>query len=120
MLEEYRQLTGGFKNERASREPVAPRDVETSGGRAGMNKKLKAVILVVAVVLRVAALLIWLVPGLKSNISSSEPDLPILKDQKDADRGYIAIPARTGDQAQSVSADVAGSYPMMWAVPTYE
>ena len=48
------------------------------------------------------------------------PDLPILNEQKDADGGYIAIPAVGGDQAPRDIADVDWIVPSMWAVPNID
>ncbi len=67
ILEDYRRMTGGFKNEPASREPLAPRYVETSVGPGRWRPDPR---LVVGAILLVAAVLvaIWLWPGIKGFI----------------------------------------------------
>lgn len=68
ILENYRRMTGGFKNEPASREPLAPRYVESSVGNG--RRWRPGPRLVVAIVLVAAAVgaTIWLWPSLKGFI----------------------------------------------------
>ena len=74
ILEDYRQMTGGFKNEPASREPLAPRYVETSVGSAGWRPGLRALVIGALVLLTfVAALIIW--PGFRAGLGSVIPFL---------------------------------------------
>ncbi len=71
ILEDYRQMTGGFKNEPASREPLAPRYVETSVGRVWRPSPRALVISGLVLLTLVVAL--WLLPGFRSALGSLIP-----------------------------------------------
>ena len=72
ILEDYRQMTGGFKNEPASREPLASRYVETSVGPGRWRPGARTVVIAVLVVVALAVG-IWLWPSLKGALSSAMP-----------------------------------------------
>lgn len=71
ILEDYRQMTGGFKNEPASREPLSARYVESSVGEA-QGGSLKALLIALGVLLLLALLLIFW-PGLRYTLGSVVP-----------------------------------------------
>lgn len=83
ILEDYRQMTGGFKNEPASREPLSAHYVESSvGAEKGGGHKWLLITLGLLVFL---ALVLYLWPGLRSSIpllgnlpgfKSEEPSTP--------------------------------------------
>jgi cytoskeleton protein RodZ len=72
LLDDSRKMTGGFKNEPASREPLAPRYVETSVGSIGWRPGPR---LIVAGALLVAAIAVgfWLQPGWRSAVTALLP-----------------------------------------------
>ena len=59
MLDDYRKMTGGFKNEPASREPLAPRYVESSVGSVGWRPGPRFIVFVVLLIAAMAAAFIW-------------------------------------------------------------
>lgn len=85
ILEDYRQMTGGFKNEPASREPLSAHYVESSVGaeKAGGHKRLFMILGLVVFL----ALVLFLWPGLRSglgsfipllgNVPGFKPDVPL-------------------------------------------
>lgn len=111
VLEDYRQLTGGFKNEPASRDPLAPRYVETSVGKTGGKSRfIKSAAIIILVLLIVGGLIIWLLPGLRSNLGSSLPalnQLPGFAGQDDSNASYTTLPAGDNNGADSSQASPA-------------
>lgn len=106
ILEDYRQLTGGFKNEPASREALAPRYVETSvGGGGGLGLGVKTLILAMAALVVVVGLVLWLWPGLRYGLGSAVPFLNLVPgfSQTDETKGpYTTMPAGPADGGNDV------------------
>ncbi len=75
ILEDYRQMTGGFKNEPASRGPLAQRYVETSVKSGRLRPRSRGLIVVGVLLVAALALTLWLWPGLRHSLGSA---LPIL------------------------------------------
>ncbi|UQZ90029.1 hypothetical protein C4J81_12785 [Deltaproteobacteria bacterium Smac51] len=73
IVEDYRQMTGGFKNEPASREPLAPKYIETSVG-SNMGPVLKFLMLLVLITAGLAAAF-WFSPGFRATAISILPAL---------------------------------------------
>lgn len=72
LLDDYRKMTGGFKNEPASREPLAPRYVETSVGSSRWRPGPRLLVGFILVIAAVAAGW-WLWPGAREFVSSWWP-----------------------------------------------
>ena len=74
ILEDYRQMTGGFKNEPASAEPLAQKYVESSVGSSGGKFGLRLlVVMILVVAAATASLVLW--PGLRVSLVSAVPFL---------------------------------------------
>ena len=101
ILEDYRQMTGGFKNEPASREPLASRYVETSVGPGRWRPGARTVVIAVLVVAALAAG-IWLWPSFKSTLSSIIPF---------TDKGSDQLASESGQVGETGSAPVFSTEP---------
>ena len=64
LVEDYRQMTGGFKNEPASREPLAPKYIETSVG-SNIGPLLKFLLLLILIVAALGAAF-WFSPAFRA------------------------------------------------------
>jgi|GEM_PF-1616944 len=73
ILDDYRQMTGGFKNEPASRQPLSSRYVESSVG-TGRIGSLKGLYITLGALAALAALLFFW-PGLRYTLGSVIPFL---------------------------------------------
>lgn len=74
ILEDYRQMTGGYKNEPASSEPLAQKYVESSVGSGGWKPGPRFLVFLILVAAAVAASF-WLWPGLRASAVSVMPFL---------------------------------------------
>ncbi len=73
LVEDYRQMTGGFKNEPASREPLAPKYIETSvGSNMGPLIRIMLLLLLIAAALGGA---FWFSPDFRATTLSVFPAL---------------------------------------------
>lgn len=72
ILDDYRKMTGGFKNEPASREPLAPRYVETSVGSSGWRPGPRFLVLAALIIAAAAAAYIYM-PELRSTVGGFMP-----------------------------------------------
>ena len=72
ILDDYRKMTGGFKNEPASREPLAPRYVETSVGSVGWRPGPRLLV-IGFLLIAAAAAAFWMWPELRSTVAGILP-----------------------------------------------
>lgn len=73
LLEDYRQMTGGFKNEPASREPLAPKYIETSVG-SNMAPLIKFLLLLLLIIAALGGAF-WFSPNFRATAVSMFPAL---------------------------------------------
>lgn len=71
IVENYRQLTGGFKNEPASREPLAPKYIETSVG-SNMGPLIKCLLVLILLVAALAGAF-YFSPAFRATATSMFP-----------------------------------------------
>lgn len=107
ILDDYRKMTGGFKNEPASREPLAPRYVETSVGSTGWRPGPRLVVFAFLFIAAVAAAFVWW-PELRSTVGGWLPggDSPATEmaeghppDQNDSGSGDLQTAAVNNDSS---------------------
>ncbi|MDR1044903.1 MAG: helix-turn-helix domain-containing protein [Candidatus Adiutrix sp.] len=90
LLEDYRRLTGGFKNEPASREPLAPRYVESSVGPGAGWQSSTRTLIIGGLVIAALAVTLWLWPGLRSTLGAV---IPFLDQVPGFEQAEAVIPA---------------------------
>ncbi len=115
ILEDYRRMTGGFKNEPASREPLAPRYVESSVGNGRRWRPGPRFLVATALVAAAVGATIWLWPSLKGFIPfmgdsvrmetevqpASGPLVPVVVVENDPD----TMTAATGSLESPIESD---------------
>ncbi|MDR1921654.1 MAG: helix-turn-helix domain-containing protein [Candidatus Adiutrix sp.] len=108
ILDDYRRMTGGFKNEPASREPLAPRYVETSVD-GGVMPGVKFVGVIVLIVLALGAAF-WFSAGFRATVVSLAP---VLKKAPHAGDPGEALPAEpeglTGESGENSDGEPAAA-----------
>lgn len=111
MLDDYRRMTGGFKNEPASREPLAPRYVETSVGSVGWRPGPRLLVIAGLIIAAVIAAF-WLWPELRTTVAGFLPggDTPAVEDPMEPTTTPTSVDSPTGG-GENLTAAADGSTP---------
>jgi len=114
VLEDYRQMTGGFKNEPASSEPLAQKYVDSSVGSKGWKPGPRAIVITLMVIAALVASF-WLWPGLRVSAVSALPFLGHLPGFGSAAEQAKAVDLGQGGGEEPGTSDIPdrlpGTYP---------